>query len=464
MMSTLADLVRSRGRALADAELRRGAIAADMWSGIGRTVGGTLGDLARAREDTPRRAWEKARMQDDIGRINRERAIRDVGVKTQGDPEAYAREVGVIDPERGMALEAQRAAQRTAALGQLAQRVNQHKTIYGRAAQMLDEVERAPELYPQIRPQLVDLASELDPALANDIPEQYEPERVRGMLQFVVGGAEQTEKRARGLAELEAAEQATDDLLKRTTLRVDGLSKWFESADSPDVEHEIAQSARTFGIPDGIIDRARRKARQDREAQQLEQWTGGNSEYARFLRVWARDHRIPISALTAQQELQARNVFFDASRSDRTTPTNKEDPRFPRGVENYLADMKGRGYSRADAEGEVFRPDVLQKLQAAHPRISPVALQQAITRLFPDDLPGTTADGAAIFDTTPAGSARARGGRGGGSSPPPPPPAAEDGGQRTATIQEVKAVAREMGISETEAVRRLEAQGIKIRN
>lgn len=218
-------------------------------------------------------------------------------------------------------------------------------------------------------------------------------------------------------------------------LRIDGLAKWFEIASSPEEEQQITTTAREFGIGLDVIGAAQHRARRTRDKEAAKQWTGGNSEYATFLRRWARDRKIPMNALTSQQETQARNAFFAAGRANGGTSTPDEDRRFPLGVENYLANMKGRGYSRADAEAEVFRADVWQKLQAAHPRISATTVQQAIARLFPDDLPGTTADGAAIFDTTPAGSAGARGGRGGAPPPPPPPPQGPRGGGGVIAVQ-----------------------------
>jgi hypothetical protein len=60
-----------------------------------------------------------------------------------------------------------------------------------------------------------------------------------------------------------------------------------------------------------------------------------------------------------------------------------DNPLLPRGVQNYLANLKGRGYSRGQAEAEIFRDDVWEKIRAAHPRISAVDVQQALGRFFP---------------------------------------------------------------------------------
>lgn len=181
-----------------------------------------------------------------------------------------------------------------------------------------------------------------------------------------------------------------------------------------------------------------------------------NSDYARHLERWAADRGLVVDELTSGQELEARDDFYRASRrplTPRGGTSGKENPAFPQGVVTYLEDLRRQGLSRTEAEQEVFANRWLE-LQGQYPRISMLEVQQGINRLFP-------ADESRLEPSEPPPAPT------GGRGVPTPSAAGRPGGRpttqrRTATMQDVRAVARRAGISESEARRRLEAQGVSI--
>lgn len=201
--------------------------------------------------------WERSadRREREAAR-QRDAAIRDVARKTAHDPAAMAKEVTLIDPERGIALQntvtdnaradQQRKQQE---FGQILQRLNQQDTAYGRGAQLLSEIKAQPGLYPKLRPQIVELAAGLDPRLADEIPETYDEGRVTGMLQFATDAAARTAKMKAGLEEM---------LPDRNPIK--GLSMLFEVTDTDEEREVIADKAAYFGMAPEQITAAKKIA------------------------------------------------------------------------------------------------------------------------------------------------------------------------------------------------------------
>lgn len=152
---------------------------------------------------------------------------------------------------RNLRDNAQRIRQET--VNGITERLGQHKTVYGRGAQALREIEAQPDAYGDVRPQLVELASALDPRLAAEIPETYDPEQVRGMLQFVEAGAAQTETRLRAVAAASAAQEAADDALKRTAAHRTMAGEWLSASPNQEDWDASLQGLRTMGVSDDIL-------------------------------------------------------------------------------------------------------------------------------------------------------------------------------------------------------------------
>lgn len=151
-------------------------------------------------------------------------------------------------------LREQAKQQRAQALQETQQRLGLASTVFGKGAEILRQVEAKPELYPDLRPQIVDLASQLDPRLGAEIPEAYNPEQVRGMLDFSMRGAEVATTRARALQTLTATQAAQKDALERVQAHRKVVGDWFSvSTDQDDWDQSRALAA-SHGIDQDILD------------------------------------------------------------------------------------------------------------------------------------------------------------------------------------------------------------------
>ena len=128
------------------------------------------------------------------------------------------------------ALKTNEATIRAKALDSFSQRLQTVKSSAGQGAELLRQVEATPALYPQIRPTLLDLASRIDPRLTTEIPEQYEPAKVRGMVQFVNEAATLAEGRARAVEAAKAKLTAKGDLVKQGELDRTLVSQLFSTS------------------------------------------------------------------------------------------------------------------------------------------------------------------------------------------------------------------------------------------
>jgi len=142
---------------------------------------------------------------------------------------------------------------RTALVTKAGERLDQHKTIYGKSAQALKEIEARPELYADLRPQLVEMASALDPRFAHEIPEQYDPAQVRGMLQFVEGGAVQAETRTRALTAAKQALELQDKSNERRAAHRTMTGEWMSASGNQEDWDASLQGLRTMGVEDDVL-------------------------------------------------------------------------------------------------------------------------------------------------------------------------------------------------------------------
>lgn len=202
------------------------------------------------------------------------------------------------------------------------------------------------------------------------------------------------------------------------------------------------------------------------------------SDYRQYLERGARDLGYSsVSELTADEEDTLRRQWYEPTRApQRPAGTRPGSPSAgnrpaanPRGtgaldtgLEDYILDMRGRGYTQREALDEVLRPDVWQQLIAANPKRTAERAREAISRLIPQEgaMPYSPPAGS------PAGRGRGAGPSGGGSRPD----ASRDESMRndadaamTMTLAELRAAARRMGISEAEARKGYEARGFRIR-
>jgi hypothetical protein len=205
---------------------------------------------------------------------------------------------------------------------------------------------------------------------------------------------------------------------------------------------------------------------------------GAGSDYSRFLERWAADRQTTPQALTSAQELAARRAFGDANRAPQRAAgaargRATEDPKLPPGVEDYLVKLKNRGDTREQVTKEVF--STWGTLRRDHPQLSPERVQQAIARLFPDDLLGggfvpggsqTSATGIGAGGE-PAGPPQRpqqqTGGRGRGSGPGTgSPAAAAPTGTRTATRAQAQSAADSLHMPYETYIQELKKRGVTV--
>jgi hypothetical protein len=133
----------------------------------------------------------------------------------------------------------------------------------------------------------------------------------------------------------------------------------------------------------------------------------------------------------------------------------REDPKLPAGVQKYFADLKRRGYTRAQAEAEVY--GIWDQLSETHPRLDVNSVSLALQRLFPAE--GSFGN---FGGSVPAPSGRAAGAGPGGGASRPVAPAGAPTAPRSATSADVQKVAQRLKITPAEARKQLEARGVTI--
>ena len=174
--SRYADLVRYSGAQEADAIRQQGNISAQMWSGLGQVLGSTFSDLGRLSEGQRRERVAEGKKKAEGDMLNMVSTL---------PPEQAAKELrsaGYL--ERADEAEKRGKDARTETLNMAFRRISTQSTLLGKSAQLLKEVQQRPELWPEVRPILVDAAAAIHPNLVNEIPEPFEPERIKAMMQF----------------------------------------------------------------------------------------------------------------------------------------------------------------------------------------------------------------------------------------------------------------------------------------
>jgi len=329
----IGDLIRARGQDAADAEARRGAISANLWSNVGQTIAGTIGNMINARQQD--REWKSGQPERDLRGLQVQEATRAIGKKknlegifqmTQDPKELIA----ILEREgyrdEAAKVRADYTKQGEDILKGLHDRVNQHKTVFGQGAQLLSEVEKNPALYPEIRPQLVELASGIDPQLATEIPEQYEPEKVRGLLQFATTAAADSAMRSKALDQLQARRTQRLGVEEADTKDREWLGNWLSTAKSSEDWQASLEQAKNIGVPDttlaqfGAWDQdAPARAAQLAVGPQAPATAGSKED---LYRAYAKAVGKPYVALTFADKLAADRAAATATRAPQRDPAS----------------------------------------------------------------------------------------------------------------------------------------------
>jgi hypothetical protein len=436
MAATIAELIMERGRQLADARRRSGDISARMYSDLGNIASGAIQSYAQEKADAPAREdaarlralqIEGAEQNVAAGQREIDEAEQDKRRDTafMGLFEMYPdgnipdREVLTIyGPDRGA-----KVAQGMKAFTELSQkRVTNAQETAGRLA--VGAKALSPQLRMQFWPAIRSAAVAGGLGTEQDIPAEPTDE----YLDAVIGWSSGKESKA---------ERVTFGPVKR--LNVDGATVLArEGSDGLlyNVRDNKPIQGQSFDLPD-------------------ESLAGGNSDYSAYLERNAREMGKTRATLTAAEEDRLRTRFYALGRAPReaggggtgrgaTAP--KDDPKFPRGVEDYILSIRNRGTTQAEALAEVLDPATWRKLRTDHPSLSSERVREAIAKLIPEE-------GAAVSAGAPVSPAA-------GAPASSRPPA---GGQKSMTRDELRYSAQRLGVSEQEARRLAESNGYVIR-
>jgi hypothetical protein len=236
----------------------------------------------------------------------------------------------------------------------LTERVGLHKTLYGQSAEWLRGLEADPSRYPEIRPYLVDAASQISPELAQRIPEAYEPTRVRQMMDFVTQSAQELDLMHRSIAKADDARQRAADRVKQDNLFRESLATALAGATTPETWNQIRGGAQFQDFPKGIVD-------------EFAEFSDENRAKARKLAGLKDDTPTNINAaiLAAQQKGDQKEVDRLIGLSRRMADATRAPERAPR-PESISAAQR--------AAAERWKQDALASLEARHrdPRMGPL--------------------------------------------------------------------------------------------
>ena len=220
----------------------------------------SLVDLA-VRSSSPEGKAAKMRVQEMERTQKGEQLTRDVltrltdpvtGVPDYKKAAAELRTSGY--PDHATQIEQNWQQQRDERWRALSDRVSKHKTIYGQSAEWLRGLEEDPTRYPEVRPFLVEAAGQLSPQLAQNIPEAYDPERVRQMMTFVNQSAQEIDLLERSIKKADDARTRTADRAKQDNLFRESLGTALAGAATPEAWNAIRAGAQFQDFPKGIVD------------------------------------------------------------------------------------------------------------------------------------------------------------------------------------------------------------------
>lgn len=177
-------------------------------------------------------------------------------------------------------------------------RLNEHQDALGKLEEMGVQAKAHPELYAELRPQMVSIASTLDGTgdMAAKIPEQYDPASVDQGLTWLKGAASATQQRLRAAAALKEKNDArlTADKAEEADRKV--ISDWFSvSPNQEDWDHSLA-AAQALGVSPTMLSKVGPT------------WSKGAMETARTLGLEPKDRvdKTPTTFQAAILEAQGK--------------------------------------------------------------------------------------------------------------------------------------------------------------
>ena len=250
----MSDLIRQQGAITAGREQENAQRAALLATNIADIAGQSLGAIARFKADEPRQKRITQQIAKEEKAERRGENLRGIEMMHADLPleeqektlrrEGFGKEANVVRQQQ------QQETQMALA------RIQQHKTAFGQAAQYMQEVKQRPELYPQVRPHMVELANLVDDTgqLATNIPETYDPKSFEPIMGFVREAAGATETAERSLLKLNKAHDNVARGLKGEQDFREAVGIGLSRANSKEEWDTLKAGYRTRGVPAESID------------------------------------------------------------------------------------------------------------------------------------------------------------------------------------------------------------------
>lgn len=191
---------------------------------------------------------------DEDAASKKKRGVEAAMNEAKGDPDAAA---GILE-QRGdwstaRTLREGVKQERLKTVDQVIGAIDGHKDVLSRSAEFLNQITAKPDLYPQLRPKLVELAAAVNPELANFIPEAYDPTEVRNMLTWVNTNGQATNARAKAAADAKLKLTAKDDFAKSDDLDRKIASNWFSVSPSQEDWDQSLEAAKRLGVSSTVL-------------------------------------------------------------------------------------------------------------------------------------------------------------------------------------------------------------------
>jgi hypothetical protein len=250
----LGDLMAQRRQDAIDARLREADINSRMVTGLAGAIGGTLSDIVNIQAQAPARkaAAEKQRREADAAtRAENVNRIVDDTARLGLPKSQVADQMAQFGFGReSEAMRAEATKERQSLVSQSLASINARLDIMGQAEETAQQIERRPDLYPEFRGRLTDLANTLDPTgeVAKQIPVDLPtPEAARELSANIRSLAETARKQATDLRKVDAATKALTtaaDITKAKAELKRSVAELLLDAPTPEMRTNIVENLR----------------------------------------------------------------------------------------------------------------------------------------------------------------------------------------------------------------------------
>src|SRR3990167_8004864 len=155
--------------------------------------------------------------------------------------------------EKQQEIEEAQREETTKAVTAVGERLEGLKTTAAQGSELLQSLAGDPTLYPRLVPKLRDLAGSIDPRLAQEIPDQYDPTRLQGMVQFASELEALTDGRTKAIAAVK--EKLAGKKAAKENLDLDRqiVGAWFGVSPDQNDWDQSMEYAQQLGVSDEAL-------------------------------------------------------------------------------------------------------------------------------------------------------------------------------------------------------------------